>query len=145
VVPQQPCRRLLGIVAARVAFSATQVLVWHVVDLVNLKSWSHTNSFIKDKDPSRNKQVVLGGERMIQGIQGHADGSVDSHNAAIYRVLSGFGEDDISVTSRDLEAVMRNRGPSTRIQFGPSPGEALRNFFQGAKQSSFQIEEYARL
>jgi hypothetical protein len=59
-------------------------------------------------------------ERMIQGIQGEAGASADSHNAAVYRVMSGFGEDDISITSADPETIIQTGGPSTRIRFRPS-------------------------
>lgn len=59
-------------------------------------------------------------ERIIQGIQKQADGIIGSRDAAVYRVLNGFGEDDIGIAPGDQETATENRGPSTRIQFRPS-------------------------
>ena len=57
-------------------------------------------------------------ERMIQGIQEQAYSNAESHSAATYRVLNGFGEDDISIIPANSEVEVR--GPSTSLQFGPS-------------------------
>jgi hypothetical protein len=59
-------------------------------------------------------------ERMIQGVQEHAYLNADSVSAATRRVLTGFGEDDISIIPADLEAELRSGGPSTSLQLGPS-------------------------
>ncbi|PVH96965.1 hypothetical protein DM02DRAFT_534146, partial [Periconia macrospinosa] len=77
-------------------------------------------------------------ERMIQGIQRQADGIVGSHDAAVYRVLNGFGEDDISIAPGDRETATEIRGPSTRIQFGPST-----SFSQAGKEvaESFTLNQ----
>ncbi|PVH90314.1 hypothetical protein DM02DRAFT_496337, partial [Periconia macrospinosa] len=77
-------------------------------------------------------------ERMIQGIQRQVDGIVGSHDAAVYRVLNGFGEDDISIAPGDRETATENRGPSTRIRFGPST-----SFSQAGKEvaESFTLNQ----
>jgi hypothetical protein len=59
-------------------------------------------------------------ERMIQGIQTCVDNSTTEHNAAVYSVLNGFGEQDIHITGADSEIPDQSIGPSVTIQFGPS-------------------------
>lgn len=59
-------------------------------------------------------------ERMIQGIQEQAYSNAECHGAATYRVLNGFGEDDIGIVPLNVEAEVRTSGPSASLQFGPS-------------------------
>jgi hypothetical protein len=68
-------------------------------------------------------------ERLIQGIQEQVDSNAGSHSAATYRVLNGFGEDNISINSPNSEAEIQTSGPSTSLQFGPST-----SFFESGKQ-----------
>jgi PIF1-like helicase len=59
-------------------------------------------------------------EGMIQGIQEQAYCNAESHTAATYRVMSGFGEDDISIIPPNVEAEIQTSGPSTSLHFGLS-------------------------
>jgi hypothetical protein len=59
-------------------------------------------------------------ERMIKGIQEQAYSNADSHSAATLRVLSGFGQDDISIIPSTPEAEIRPNVPSTSLRLGPS-------------------------
>jgi hypothetical protein len=57
---------------------------------------------------------------MIQGIQCRTrpDRETTAHAAAVYSVLSGFGEEDIDLTEIDSEHLPRGAAPSAYIQFG---------------------------
>ena len=70
----------------------------------------------------KSQQISLSRERekMIQGIQSQPSTNVTGHDAALYNVLNGFGEDNIDVTATDLEPLGQPTGPSTTIQFGPA-------------------------
>lgn len=59
-------------------------------------------------------------EKMIQGIQSQSDRYETVHDAAVYNVLSGFGEQDIRLATADSGISSHNPGPSTSIQFGTS-------------------------
>lgn len=59
-------------------------------------------------------------ERMIQGIQERADNEAMAHGAAMYSVLSGFGEENVEITPAYLETVTPGMCPRTSIQFGIS-------------------------
>lgn len=59
-------------------------------------------------------------ERMIKGIQGQGDADAATHSAAAYRVLNGFGEDNLDIGPASLEAGARGNGPSASLKFGPS-------------------------
>lgn len=59
-------------------------------------------------------------ERMIQGIQERADHRTDSHTAAVYGVLNGFGEDEVGIMPFDSDTISGDTEPTTSVQFGPS-------------------------
>jgi hypothetical protein len=59
-------------------------------------------------------------ERMVQGIQERPEQNTNGHGAAVYNVLSGFGEDDVGITQEDSGMVIWNTEPSASVQFGPS-------------------------
>jgi hypothetical protein len=59
-------------------------------------------------------------ERMIQGIQVLTASNAEGQSAAMYRVLSGFGEDDISIIRPNSEAGYGESVPSIALQFGTS-------------------------
>ncbi|EKG08990.1 DNA helicase PIF1 ATP-dependent [Macrophomina phaseolina MS6] len=57
---------------------------------------------------------------MIQGIQRQPDANATAHSAAVYSVLSGFGEQNVHITDADSEILAQSTEPSTSVQFGPS-------------------------
>lgn len=60
-------------------------------------------------------------ERVIQGIQERTDHSTDRYGAAVYRVLNGFGEDEISIMASDSDKIIRGpTEPTASVRFGPS-------------------------
>lgn len=60
-------------------------------------------------------------ERMIQGIQQELNhDNITAHDATVYSVLTGFGDQDVHVTDADSGSLTRSAGPSATVQFGPS-------------------------
>ncbi|KAF4448962.1 ATP-dependent DNA helicase PIF1, partial [Fusarium albosuccineum] len=59
-------------------------------------------------------------ERMIQGIQNMARTDETGHSAAVWSVLTGFGEDDVQMTAADLEETADEGGPRMGVDFGAS-------------------------
>ena len=56
-------------------------------------------------------------EKRIKGIQEQAYSNTETHDAAAYRVLNGFGEDDLSIMPP--MATPDSVGPSASLRFGP--------------------------
>ncbi|KAK3391314.1 hypothetical protein B0H63DRAFT_390978, partial [Podospora didyma] len=71
---------------------------------------------------SQQRSVSREREKMIQGIHSRPgpDRETTSHAAAVYRVLSGFGEEEVDMTETGLERLVRGAAPSASIQFGPA-------------------------
>jgi hypothetical protein len=59
-------------------------------------------------------------ERMIEGIQERSIVDTTGHDAAVYSMLSGFGEEDVQMTQTDSEIFARDRGPALSVQFAPA-------------------------
>lgn len=59
-------------------------------------------------------------EKMIRGIQDQAYNGGAENDAAISRVLNGFGEDDIAVPQRTSDVIIPTSGPLASVQFGRS-------------------------
>jgi hypothetical protein len=101
VIPERG-RRTISILGGKLAGH-------YVPEQVKLKS-------IKSQQASASRER----ERTIQGIQEHAHSNLEAHSAAAYRVLGGFGEDDLSIAPANLDPEIRPSEPSTSLRFGHS-------------------------
>ena len=78
-------------------------------------------------------------EKRIKGIQEQAYSNAGTHDAAAYRVLNGFGEDELSIMPP--VAALDSRGPSASLRFGPSTsfsesgGQVARSLTLNRRQS----------
>ncbi|KJZ74132.1 hypothetical protein HIM_06363 [Hirsutella minnesotensis 3608] len=59
-------------------------------------------------------------ERMIQGIQTTLTARESDRRAALRRVMTGFGEDDIEMTLADSDGTASDAEAGMRVQLGPS-------------------------
>ncbi|XP_044714497.1 PIF1-like helicase domain-containing protein [Hirsutella rhossiliensis] len=71
---------------------------------------------IKSQQVSASKER----ERMIQGIQSTPAAWESDRRAALRRVMTGFGEDEIEMTMADSDETAIDAGAGMDVQFGPS-------------------------
>src|ERR1051326_1883177 len=81
-------------------------------------------------------------ESRIQGMQEQLHSDVNGHAAAVHRVFSGFGEDDVDLMQAGTENQDRSTGPSTTLRFGVST-----SFSEAGKQlaESFTLNHRQRV
>ncbi|KAM4063422.1 PIF1-like helicase [Hirsutella rhossiliensis] len=71
---------------------------------------------IKSQQVSASKER----ERMIQGIQSTPAAWESDRRAALRRVMTGFGEDEVEMTMADSDETAIDAGAGMDVQFGPS-------------------------
>jgi len=69
---------------------------------------------------SQQKSLSKEREEMIQGIQRLAEVNTTAHSAAVYSLLSGFGEQSVHVTAADSEILGQGTKPSVEVRLGTS-------------------------